>query len=347
MAKSLHYEEKVQTQSLRELKKENQAASEDIQETKEIEDLKQVENAEPQTEDVEETIETTEEESETEDDSWLKSDDTERNTGFIPNEGAAAVRRKLKAKLSGKDDEISQLKSEIEALKKSNQSTSNSRSLTARPKREDYDFDEDAYDKALDEWHDRRTEERFNELSSKNQSRTQQNAANEQLQNYVNSHYDRAAKLVDSGKVTEESYAAADRVVRETVEGLFPGKGDSVTDSLIATLSRAGDGSDKVFYQLGVNKNKLNEFRQALADDPSGLTASALLGTYRANITTPQKRRSNAPNPARAINGESSGKGPESQLLAKYKKADIGERLKLKRQAKAQGIDTSNWINQI
>jgi hypothetical protein len=342
----------VEKLSLKELKEQN-ATPEDVKkevveevvETTESEDETKKVAGEPEAKEAEEL------KAEEEPESWMQPEESENSEDgqkgeFVPNHAVAAVRRKLKAKLSDSKDENEVLKARIEALEKGGtQAPAREAGLPPRPKREDFDFDDDAYDTAIDDWNDKKVDLKLATHNKSSQQKVQQDRAEESLSESINGHYDNAAKLVDSGKVTEESYLNADKAVRHAVDKVFGGNGDALTDRLIHTLSITGEGSEKVMYQLGVNPSKLARLSELLRDDPNGLSASVYLGTLQAQITTPQKRRSAAPAPAAKVEGEGGKGGPEGIFHKQYKKAgdDVQARIKAKRAAKAQGVDTSQW----
>ena len=311
------------------------------------------EKSEVQTEEVEEEAsepekeEGKQEESETED--WMseESNDSDNDeSGFKPNPQAAAVRKKLRAKLHEKDDELESLKAKLEQYE-SNPPQVRQEKLPARPKLEDFDYDEAKHEEALDDWYDKRAEAKARQVMTSSQTEAQQREASDKqkqaIEQAVNSHYERAAKLVGEGKVSAEKYQTADRVVRESFERLAPKKGDVIVDNLIRTLNSLGEGSEKVMYQLGVNPAKMQEVANLFASDPSGLSTVAMLGKMQANITTPTKRKSSAPAPSKELKGD--GSATPNAYLKKYKAAggNIQKRIDVKREAKRNGVDTSEW----
>ena len=336
--------------TLAELKAKNAAEEEAEQET-EVVEVEEQQDTKVTIAPVESTVEETEDEADEEEaedvESWMQEEvatpDDDGDSGFKPNREAAAVRKKLKAKLHEKDDELESLKAEIERLKSG--STTAPQTELKRPKLEDFDYDEEAYNAAMDDYYDKRVDTK---LESKQSSQQQREAAERQkkaLEEAVDRHYTRAAKLVEEGKVSEEKYTQADRAVRESFERIAKGNGDKIVDSLIKTLDSLGEGSEKVFYQLGVNPAKMQEVANLFATDPSGLSTVAYLGKLQASIQSPTKRKSSAPAPSPELKGSGSTKTPGEALLKRYKKAggNVQARLDIKREAKRQGIDTRNW----
>lgn len=348
--------------SLKELKAQNESkeeASQDeiIKDTKEDiqeETVKPNKSIESVDEETEVSEDATEEKPETE--GWMQTEEAETSdddkSGFIPNHEAAKRRKQAKAlrgQLSDVKDENQELKERIAALETGSAPRSESiPDLLPRPTREQHDWDDDAYDAAIDNWNDKRFEAKLNAHSQTNQQQSQKEAQQrvqtEALTKNVNSHYERAQKLVDDGKVNAESYQNADKMFRLEMDAMFKGEGNQVTDNLISTLSSLGDGSEKVIYQLGVNPAKMNELKTHLTNDPSGLSAMAFLGRLQSEIQTPIKKRSQAPKPGAKVDGESGNAGNAGAMAKEYAKStSVQYRISLKRKARKQGVDVSNW----
>lgn len=256
----------------------------------------------------------------------------------------AAAKAKLKAKLRKRDDELEALRAEVEALKKGNghapvSNTPNS----ARPKRNDFDNADDpdeAFAEALFDWKMAQQNQQAN-AQTQNYQRKQ---AEQQLNAAVDDHYTRAAKLATQSKITPEAYQASDLRVRTAIEGIFPNLGDAVTDGLIANL---GEGSEKVFYNLGVNPTRLAELERRLREDKSGLKAAIYLGELRSSLAAPINRRSNAPAPAPTANGDVNASSNDAALKKRYldahRKGDQQAAFNARRDARKAGVDTSQW----
>lgn len=337
--------------SLKELKEENAKKEADKVEVTESEQTEEVTTA--TTEEVETEAAEVESDDETEVESWMQTEeansDDDQKGGFKPNHEAAKTRKRLKAKLNEKDDELESMREELERLRAGKTEQPATNQLPPRPKREDFDYDDDAYDAAVDDWNDKKLDARLSTHTQKSvenqQQEAQQKAHNQRMESNLNGHYSRVDKLVGSGKVSQDSYDAAETNVRNAMERIHLGAGDKVSDNLINTLNNIGEGSEKVMYQLGVNPSKLAELESKIAADPSGFTAVAYLGALQAKVSEPTRRRSQAPKPGSKVEGESGASGKAGSMQKAYNKAgdDIQSRINLKRQAKAQGIDTSNW----
>jgi len=275
--------------------------------------------------------------------------DDDKKEGFVPNHEAARRRKKAKAlsvELKGEQDENAALRKQIEDLQNgSTPKAQEEAKALVRPTREQFDYDDDAFDVAIEAYHDERLERKLNARDNKTQKSTddsaRQKAFQEQAAKSFDNHYSGAQELIDSGKITEDSFRGSEKLVKEALEAANPGRGEIAFNTLIVGL---GKDSAKVEFQLGVNPALLHELQSIQAADPSGLSASRFLGRLQEKIQTPSKKRSNAPKPGAVITGDGSGGGKHAPLLAEYKKSDdMKTRMMLKRKARSQGADTSNW----
>lgn len=347
--------------TLEELKAENKA-KEELEQNKQVDNSKDVikdEYVELNETNAEDSKESTGEDSSVQDvelDSWQLTEETvtsedDKKSGFVPNHEAAKRRKQTKAlrgELKEKDSELDELKKQIEALQGNNAHSPEPVKQLTRPTREQFDYDDDAYDAAIDKYYDDKFSQKLTGQLEVNQKKAEQEKQQQSValaqQKSLDSHYERASKLVDDGKITADSYKNADAVVRRSIEAIMPNQGDSIVNALISTLSNLGDGSEKVMYQLGVNSSKLQELNNKLVSDPTGLTASMYLGQLQSQIQNPSKRTSNAPKPAISVEGEGGGNGRGGTLHKEYAKSDdLQTRINLKRKAKSAGIDVSKW----
>jgi len=337
-------------QTLEELKAANAAAEAEVTTEEETTIPEQVVEDEVDTDDSE--VEGDEDdilgecESEEALEAWMQSEE-ETDSETVPVGVLAKTRSKLKSKLRDASDENEQLRAEIERLKKGEHQPV-STALPPRPKLEDFDYDEDKYNEAIDDWQLHRFQATQNQTQSQQQAEQQQKAIMDKIENDSNAHYQRAEKLVESGVITAESYKAADNAVRQTLESVFPGGGDQTADAIISQLSSVGDGSEKVMYFLGKNPSELAKLKDKLSSDPSGLQAMIYLGGLQAKVTqAPSKKVSQAPKPAVKLQGDEQLGAVSSANKKKYQAAHKSGNTQLafdiKRQARANGVDTSNW----
>lgn len=257
--------------TLDELKAEN-AAADEAAKNNQVDDKQEaikdeyVEVVEDVKADAEESKSEDEGEQETTLESWQLTDDTvtsddDKKSGFIPNHEAAKRRKQakaLKGELNDTKDENTELKERIAALEAGNAPQApKENKLPSRPTREQFDYDDDAYDAAVDDWNDKKLDARLNDHAQKSQTKSQQEsqqqAAIATQQKHLDDHYGRASKLVEDGKVTEESYKNADSVVRQSLEAILPKQGNTIANALISTLNSLGDGSEKVMYHHDPN----------------------------------------------------------------------------------------------
>ncbi len=359
-------------ETLEELKARNAAEDAEAQQTTENAETEEESTTDPQsvedettgeavddeTEEPDEAAETSEgeaEESETEE--WMQSDSHEsenaekKYTGSDIGAAKAKLRGKLERKhnreLEEKDSENSELRQEIEALKAQVAGGNSSPSNLERPKREDFldaDDPEEAFFDALSDWKLNRREAELSAQAAATQQEQEQQAFKQSIDKSVDQHYERAVTLAEKSGITPETYQAADYKVRQMVESIKPGYGDMVVDGLIATL---GDGSEKVMYNIGINDKRLNQLREYLVEDPTAWKAVAWLGGLNNQLSAPLKRKTNAPKPAADPKGDVKGGASERAAKKQYDKAhkdgDFNKAFNLKRQAKKDGFNTSDW----
>ena len=277
---------------------------------------------------------------EPEQEAWMQSeaDNSQSNEDLsnVPDAAWATMRKKFKGKAEAAEDkhkqELEDLQAQLEEAQKQNNTASQQPVVsTAKPKREDFwesDDQDEAFIDATLTWRENqgKAQHQQNQLQAvqKKQAEIQDLALDE--------HYSRAAKLGNG--ITAEAYQQADYQVKTVL-------GEVTTNQLIAAL---GDGSEKVFYNLGRNPTKLAELQIAIQTDPSGLKAAMLLGKMSSAVS-PKKKRSSAPAPANTARGDANVGKVEKNLRKSYDKAAPGsqEAFNARRAAKEAGIDTKSW----
>ena len=350
----------MEIQTLEELKKLNAGAestSED--ETAEVEndevEAQEPEEAEESEAEAEETEADEDESEEAESneplEAWQASEDSEDSqdgkSGFVPNPAAKKLRLKAKALREERDEaqsELQQLKAEIEKLKSGAviPAQSQPQQELKRPKLEDYDYDEERYNSALDDYYDKKLELKLSQTNQQGQQAKQLEALQQQRDLAVQKHYERAEELIKKHGISDEKYSNADGLIRSTIESALPNMGDSVADQLIAKLVESGEGSEKAWFYLGNNAGELAKLRKTLEDDPSGISTAIFMGDLRARATKPYQVKSKAPKPPKQIKGDSSVTA--SSLKKAYDKAkDSTERVAIRRKARKMGEDVSKW----
>lgn len=278
--------------------------------------------------------------------SWMKGDDQESHGADkkFTDGDVGAAKAKLRAKLEAKhQSEVDKLRADLEELRRNSIAPQPS----ARPKREDfYDQDDpdDAYTEALADWKLKDSQARQHQETQQYEHQRKQLETQRVIETGVDQHYERAATLAAASGISPELYQSADLRVRSAIDGIFPGGGESVTNALIANL---GEGSEKVFYNLGVSPKRLAELTAKLQADPSGLQASVYLGKLSAELTAPLRKRSNTPAPATTVQGDANttdvGKGLMRKYQEAHKKGDTQAAFNIRREAKAKNINTQSW----
>lgn len=247
----------------------------------------------------------------------------------------AKMRTKLKARISEKDEEMERLKAEVQALKQGTQRPA--QDVGKVPTLEGHDYDEAKYAAAMQAW----VISQVSNVTKAQDTQSKQAQQQQALQSQVESHYQRAAKLVKEFTIEPDLYQSADQSFRQTVDAAFPGHGDAMTDMLIARL---GEGSEKLVYSVGRNATKREVLKAKLLEDPSGLSASVYLGGILKEVSTPVKKSTKAPAPAARAEGGESASSDTSNFKRKYEKAsDPQSRFDIRRAAKKAGLDTSKW----
>ena len=281
---------------------------------------------------------------ETEVEAWM-ADESKQQPSDVPVSTHIRMKQKLKGRLSDKNDELEKLKEENETLKAGmTVSSPQLKELPKRPKENDFETLSE-YDDALAEYDQRMVDVRFDTANKRVEIQRTHQVAKAKLEESVDSHYSRAAKLIQDNGIDTEVYKAADLIVREAIETLMPGKGDITTDQIISVI---GEGSEKVMYFLGRNKNALNEFKSLLTEDSSGLKATLFLGQQRERLLNTKLKISKAPLPGSDIKGDSSPSSAKASSFLKKRKAalkkdDVQAAYDIKKQAKTAGVDVSNW----
>lgn len=280
---------------------------------------------------------------------WMQSEEQASEKGQkVPVSSLLTIKKRLKGRLNEKEDEIEQLKREVQQLK--GKPAAQAQPLQApvsapMPKLEDFYDKPDpdaAYAAEVQSWISRGVENQLSQHFQTQQQQQQQQQQRVQIDTALDQHYDRAAQIVSDGLLTAEEYQGADALLRQTVEQVAPGNGDTFVDAL---LGRMGEGSEKVVVSLARNAQNLQKFRQSLQDDPSGISAAAYLGELRGKFSGAAARVSQAPRPGSKLKGEGakSGSAAQRQYNAAHKAGNRQKAFDIKRAAKANGVDVKHW----
>jgi hypothetical protein len=320
----------------------------------------------PQAEEVETEVEAVEEESEevvnpgegeqtetegAETEAWMQTEEqtsegSDEET-VVPLAAHTKMRGKLKGRIGEQNEELEQLRAENASLKQGRAAPAQETATpAAMPTLEGSEYDEAKYQQALSGWMAQQVQAQVAHATQASTNTAAQTQAAQQLDQAVDDHYQRAAKLAEGSGITPELYQNADTVVRQTIESVLPNMGDIVTDNMIARL---GEGSEKVMYFLGRNKTAQEKLRSSLVADPTGISAALYLGELKSTVAAPQKRVSRARAPATQIQGDEGGSAKVAAKKLKeayssaHKRGQGQAAYNAKKQAKAAGIDVSDW----
>lgn len=248
--------------------------------------------------------------------------------------------KRERKKVEKRDEQIEELKQKIEAMSAGNPTSSTAPSNM--PDRYEYD-DEESYQKDSKAYMDSLLDKKLKEAEQQRIAQRHIEEQNQRFERARDEHTQRAEKLISENNIAPEAYVKAEEDFITGVNDVT-GSGDTISTALIEAL---GEGSEKVVYYLGRNKNKLSELKGIMASDPTGLKAVAYLGRLQSQLTKPVKRVSKAPAPAKHASGDATGSSNADALKRKYKAAHKnnkgGDAFKIKREAKKAGIDTKDW----
>jgi len=343
----------MSTLSLKQLKEENEAEETPVEEVNEIDAEadaleEHIESEDEPTDEVTgETDDEPKDDEPAEVEAFMDTGEDEPEKEVVSNDAARSIRISATLKADRKNEaELTRLRDENSQLR-AGQTQAPTHGLTM-PNRDDYldqDDPETSYIMALHEYNNKKTQADNTANQQANDLKVQQDASKAAIESNVVKHYDAAAKLLEGSKITQDSYTAADLNVRKMVEGLYPDAGDALVDAFI---SKMGAGSERVMFNLGINKNRLAQFRESLVGDPTGLDAAIFLGGLNKELNKNSKRRSSAPPPAKHAKGDAKGGSSAERAIKKvydaaHKKNDSQSAYNAKKKAKASGVDVSNW----
>lgn len=284
----------------------------------------------------EETNEETQVSVESEVPSYLQTE--EDDEAKFTDSDIGKAKRKLKVRLSEKDEEIDGLKAEIERLKNSSTPQQADTGVGAKPTLEQFDYDESSYQEALSDWQLKTVEQRLATKQREQQLKDQQAQHQRRVEERLDSHYSEANELIAKGELTSDRFESAERAVRESVDSVM-GNGDAVVDQMIDAL---GAGSAKVVTYLGVNRQVREKFLNLVKTN--NVAATIYLGELKAKLSTATKKISTAPKPSAKLNNASGSSNSESSLKAKYKSAKTAQaRFKLSQEGRKAGFNTTDW----
>jgi len=171
--------------------------------------------------------------------------------------------------------------------------------MPERPKLSDYDYDEDAFDKAVEEWHEQKMS--FESKRKKEQEAKRQ-AEEEQLKRAesIRTNYDKS-----KNDLRVRDYDVAEEIVSE-----------KLSTDIQNVILLAADNPAAIVYALGKNSGKLEEL--AKVTDP--LLFAKELGKLEGKLKV--ERRKAPPAPEKKIKGSAKGSSVDSTLDALRKEAE-------------------------
>ena len=285
---------------------------------------------------------------ETEVEAWMQTDEQASDNAEAKFTGGdiAIAKSKLRGKLEKKhNSEIEELRAQMAQMSQQLQPQA-PKQPAQMPTLEQFDFNEPAHALAMQDWNQQQTQASVVNMMQRQAQQQQVTQAQQAIQSQVDQHYERAVTLANESGITPEVYQSSDLMVRQTVEAAMPGKGDAIVDQIIAQM---GPGSEKVFFFVGRSPVEQEKLKAKLLADPSGISAALHLGKLAGEKLTPTKRVSRAPKPAAQVAGNTGGSGSASakKSLKQYEEAHKNrnqqQAYNIKKAAKADGIDTSNW----
>lgn len=262
----------------------------------------------------------------------------------VPEIKHIAIKQKLKGKLKDEKAENETLKARILELEAGGGQTAPAAlEKPVRPRRDAFENDA-AYEDALDIYDEDLIQFIPKVATVKADDTAKLQARYDTVQTAVDSHLDRAAKLIDKHSIDPDVYHAAQNNVKQIIGLIKPGGEEHIFNEYV---ERLGEGSEKVMFHIGNNKKQLNEFERLFRSDPSGLSAAMFLAEKKREIAGLKNTSSRAPKPAANLKGGEVPKvnatAAEKKYKAAHKKGQNQEAFNIKRQAKAAGVDVSSW----
>ena len=271
---------------------------------------------------------------------FMQEEGEQEPSNGVPVDTHVAMKRKLKGKLRDSDEELQSLRAENEQLKQS--SAPATVDAPKRPVLDDFDTDEEYY-AALEKYEDDRMQAAYVANQVTEQQKSTGRKFQERVTASVDSHFDRAAELVEKHSISPEVYQQATETVRGAMDDINPGL---KTFDIFVDVMRGYD-SDKTVFSIGRNKNKLAMLKETLHDDKSGLRTAFILGMETARLDGVKARTSNAPAPGSQIAGDEQGGKNVAAMKRKFNKlCDAGktaEAFAIRRKAKKDKIEVKDW----
>ena len=277
---------------------------------------------------------------------WLAEDDDEEEeeqaaSDTVPEASLIKIKQKLKGRIKDGNEENERLKARIKEL----ESGVTQKSIVApkRPRLADFDND-NKYEEAMDIYEEAKLKYQQVVLTSSTNDSERVKKHVQKINQAVDDHHTRAAKLIETNGLSPEVYKQAEETVQSMIEEIHPKQSESIYANLVNII---GEGSEKTLFFVGRNKTAKAEFKQALLEDKTGLQAAFYLGQKANEIQGNKKQTSRARKPAPQLKGAAVTKEKGSALKKKYieahKKGSSQVAYNLKKQARTQGVDVTSW----
>lgn len=300
---------------------------------------------EPQNNEVEtqeENVEQVHTESPKEFDLVLENDEPASEEQQVPARVHIHKLQKIKAQKREKEDEIKELRDELEQLKTNRVNTpvlqQQNETYVPAPSLSQYDYDEDKYAEAMANYVASKTREETSRQLEEQRNKHSQQQQLASLSKKVEGHIERADDFISKNNasgLTADMYITAETAVRNSLDPNNSG----IVDQIVAHM---GNGSEKVMYYLGRNAGELLRVQQELQQDHSGISALMHLGSLKEKLNQKQSHKvSSAPPPENVLSGDVSST-VDTNLQKAYEKAaqsgDVQKMVSVKAEARRNGI---------
>jgi hypothetical protein len=291
--------------------------------------------------------------------SWAQADEVqEQPQKTIPLHEHIDIRTKLKGERNEYKDKFEKLQQEFNQFKQTQQTpVSNQQTGVVVPDikqfTNEYDeVDHTAYHQAMTKYQQDLVSEQFKTQSETLEQQRQREQQEAQLQQVIDNISTQANKLVEKKLVDAGKFNESYNNLSAHVMQLVPDNHEAVMGGILAeinTVTRGSEDAAKLVYKLGVDPIARQKVFDAYMQDPSGKQGLLELVDIRDKFKKPVTKRSQAPKPPKQVQGESlSGTSAQASKMQKryndlHKKGQSGKAFKVKREAKAQGIDTKSW----
>lgn len=212
--------------------------------------------------------------------------------------------RDLRTSHKEKSRDLKKALKENEELKRQIEPQKEQITLAPKPKLEDFDYDGDEYEKALDNWHEQKDQVKAQEQENKKTLEAKQEKINKKVSNYTQ---------------TRQQYTQRFSDYEEVEQDVSISLGDAKTQIALSALEKPND----FVYAVGKNEAKLKELvdLDVKGDDiHSIIEFAAKLGKMETLMKKTKPTRTPSSKPEKAVNGGgsmSSGDAKEKKLLAK------------------------------